>query len=48
MMNNEAYFNLTDAVNKENWALSSDNPQIHEKTLHDLRVTVWVGVNVWG
>ncbi len=51
-MNDKAHFHLTDTVNKQNchyWALLGVNPHIiHKNPLHNLCVTVWAGVPVWG
>jgi hypothetical protein len=50
VMSDEAHFQLTGGVNKQNfryWA--PNNPyELHEKPLHSERVTVWCGVASFG
>lgn len=50
LMSDEAHFHLSGYVNKQNfryWA--EENPhQLHEKPLHDHKVTVWCGVSIFG
>jgi hypothetical protein len=49
MMSDEAHFELSGCVNKQNMRYWSDNnPQLLEKPLHSSKVTVWCGVSTFG
>jgi len=50
MMSDEAHFHLNASVNKQNfWHWAPQNPhEVHERTLHSLKVTVWCDIGKVG
>jgi len=50
MCSEEAYFHLNSCVNKQNFRYwSESNPQqVHERSLHSARVTVWCAIAEFG
>ncbi len=50
LMSNEAHFHLCESVNKQNcrYYSNANQHQIHAKSFHSERVTVWYDVTEWG